>query len=83
MHRSLILLALALCAVATPVVDSTTGLAQPAVKKKTGGGTALDRPTFGERFMMRGGKTTGTKRRGNKSNRKGGTTGWSQFYRSF
>ena len=60
--------------------------AEPSVKKKTSGGTALDRPTFGQTFMgsLRREKRTGVKvRQKGNSKQKGGSTGWSEFYRSF
>jgi hypothetical protein len=62
--------------------------AEPPIKKKTSGGTAL-KPMFGQTVMdkPRREKRTGVKVRqkakGEQKGGWGGWTGWSEFYRSF
>jgi hypothetical protein len=59
--------------------------AEPSVKKKTSAATA-PKPTFGQTFVgdpRREERKGVRKRQKGNSERKGGWTGWSEFYRSF
>jgi hypothetical protein len=84
MHCTGAVLAVAIAAI-TAIVLSMSAAAQPT-KNKVGGGSLLDKPTFGEKFSVQQSreKTTRAKlRHGSERKQKGGSTGWSQFYRSF
>jgi hypothetical protein len=63
MNRWAIPLVSTLCTVAMIATAFPSVAAEPSVKKKTSGGSALDKPTFGEKFTgsLRREKRTGVK----------------------
>ena len=87
MHCCGIVSALSIAATAAIMLSVSAAAEPTSTKTKTGGGSSLDKPTFGEKFTMslrKFPKTTSTKlRQGSKGKQKAGKTGWSEFYRSF